>query len=227
MLFCNVVCISDWLTALLLDRSVNNSSLLCSKRTGPTDLSTCWSRQSCLLISFSQPHKRPPPLPWRWSLDDLASRRMRNRICCLLESEYPSPTYIFIQFFRAVTPIVIHCFFSLLNSNRHRRTEQEEDEELLNESTKTTNVCTRFDESPSCKQWPRFFFLFCFLLKLDRRRDNRHDGERWWPFFFSLLLDVKTGKMRDYQVRGLNWLISLYENGINGILADEMVCNFC
>ena len=35
--------------------------------------------------------------------------------------------------------------------------------------------------------------------------------------------DVKGGKMRDYQVRGLNWLISLYENGINGILADEMV----
>ena len=30
--------------------------------------------------------------------------------------------------------------------------------------------------------------------------------------------------MRDYQVRGLNWMISLYENGINGILADEMVC---
>jgi len=29
--------------------------------------------------------------------------------------------------------------------------------------------------------------------------------------------------MRDYQIHGLNWLISLYENGINGILADEMV----
>ena len=29
--------------------------------------------------------------------------------------------------------------------------------------------------------------------------------------------------MRDYQVRGLNWMIGLYENGINGILADEMV----
>jgi len=40
----------------------------------------------------------------------------------------------------------------------------------------------------------------------------------------SRLLDVKWGKLRDYQVRGLNWLISLYENGINGILADEMVC---
>ncbi|RXN09191.1 SWI SNF-related matrix-associated actin-dependent regulator of chromatin subfamily A member 5 [Labeo rohita] len=67
--------------------------------------------------------------------------------------------------------------------NRHRRTEQEEDEELLNESSKATSVCTRFDDSPSY---------------------------------------VKTGKLRDYQVRGLNWLISLYENGINGILADEM-----
>ena len=30
--------------------------------------------------------------------------------------------------------------------------------------------------------------------------------------------------MRDYQLAGLNWLIRLYENGINGILADEMVC---
>uniref|UniRef100_A0A0A1WRH4 Chromatin-remodeling complex ATPase chain Iswi n=1 Tax=Zeugodacus cucurbitae TaxID=28588 RepID=A0A0A1WRH4_ZEUCU len=33
---------------------------------------------------------------------------------------------------------------------------------------------------------------------------------------------IKGGEMRDYQVRGLNWMISLYENGINGILADEM-----
>lgn len=33
---------------------------------------------------------------------------------------------------------------------------------------------------------------------------------------------IKAGEMRDYQIRGLNWMISLYENGINGILADEM-----
>lgn len=39
--------------------------------------------------------------------------------------------------------------------------------------------------------------------------------------------DVKAGEMRDYQIRGLNWMISLYENGINGILADEMVSLFC
>ena len=34
---------------------------------------------------------------------------------------------------------------------------------------------------------------------------------------------VKGGKMRDYQVQGLNWMVSLHHNGINGILADEMV----
>ena len=41
--------------------------------------------------------------------------------------------------------------------------------------------------------------------------------------FYHLPLDIKNGQMRDYQIRGLNWLISLFENGINGILADEMV----
>lgn len=30
------------------------------------------------------------------------------------------------------------------------------------------------------------------------------------------------GKLRDYQIQGLNWLISLYENKLSGILADEM-----
>ena len=33
---------------------------------------------------------------------------------------------------------------------------------------------------------------------------------------------IKFGTMRDYQVEGLNWMISLQENGLNGILADEM-----
>uniref|UniRef100_A0A8C8I8Y1 SNF2 related chromatin remodeling ATPase 1 n=1 Tax=Oncorhynchus tshawytscha TaxID=74940 RepID=A0A8C8I8Y1_ONCTS len=70
-----------------------------------------------------------------------------------------------------------------VGDNRHRRTEQEEDEELLSESRKAANVLVRFEESPSY---------------------------------------VKNGELRDYQIRGLNWMISLYENGINGILADEM-----
>jgi len=28
--------------------------------------------------------------------------------------------------------------------------------------------------------------------------------------------------LKEFQLTGLNWLISLYEIGINGILADEM-----
>lgn len=67
--------------------------------------------------------------------------------------------------------------------HRHRKTEQEEDEELLAETNAMRKSITRFDSS---------------------------------PFY------IKGGELRDYQVRGLNWMISLYENGINGILADEM-----
>lgn len=33
---------------------------------------------------------------------------------------------------------------------------------------------------------------------------------------------VTGGVMRDYQLAGLEWMVSLYENGLNGILADEM-----
>lgn len=69
-----------------------------------------------------------------------------------------------------------------LNDNRHRRTEQEEDEELLAQSRKT-NSSIRFDHSPKY---------------------------------------IEGGEMRDYQIRGLNWMIGLEESGINGILADEM-----
>lgn len=43
------------------------------------------------------------------------------------------------------------CTHLVFFSYRHRRTEQEEDEELLSESRKTSNVCIRFEESPSCE----------------------------------------------------------------------------
>jgi len=34
---------------------------------------------------------------------------------------------------------------------------------------------------------------------------------------------IKSGQLRAYQLEGLNWMIRLQDNGINGILADEMV----
>ena len=39
---------------------------------------------------------------------------------------------------------------------------------------------------------------------------------------------MTAGTMREYQVAGLQWMASLYNNGLNGILADEMVrCPLC
>ncbi|KAF3359386.1 hypothetical protein VDGD_01523 [Verticillium dahliae] len=67
-------------------------------------------------------------------------------------------------------------------NERRRRTEAEEDAELLRDEKHGGSAEVVFRESPSFIQ----------------------------------------GEMRDYQVAGLNWLISLHENGISGILADEM-----
>ena len=36
------------------------------------------------------------------------------------------------------------------------------------------------------------------------------------------LLPLVKGELRDYQLKGVKWLISLYQNGLNGILADQM-----
>ena len=32
------------------------------------------------------------------------------------------------------------------------------------------------------------------------------------------------GELMDHQVEGVRWLASLWENGVSGVLADEMVC---
>ena len=42
------------------------------------------------------------------------------------------------------------------------------------------------------------------------------------PFPARQPAEVTGGTMREYQLAGLDWLVSLYENGLNGILADEM-----
>ena len=35
---------------------------------------------------------------------------------------------------------------------------------------------------------------------------------------------LKFGTLRDYQLEALNWLINLYDTGINGILAEYVLC---
>ena len=53
-------------------------------------------------------------------------------------------------------------------------------------------------------------------------RDEKRGGAKQMTIFRESPAFVKGGEMRDYQVAGLNWLVSLHENGISGILADEM-----
>ncbi|KZT18698.1 SNF2 family DNA-dependent ATPase [Neolentinus lepideus HHB14362 ss-1] len=48
------------------------------------------------------------------------------------------------------------------------------------------------------------------------------DDEDDQPFVFEESPSFINGMMRPYQLQGLNWMVSLHHNGLNGILADEM-----
>jgi ATP-dependent DNA helicase len=50
--------------------------------------------------------------------------------------------------------------------------------------------------------------------------NQTHEGDEQYTFAQPEL--VTGAKLRDYQLAGVQWMISLYENGLNGILADEM-----
>ncbi|KAI9306125.1 SNF2 family N-terminal domain-containing protein [Cunninghamella echinulata] len=53
-------------------------------------------------------------------------------------------------------------------------------------------------------------------------KDESGEQDDQLTVFTSSPSYVTGGTLREYQVQGLNWMISLFENGINGILADEM-----
>ena len=53
-------------------------------------------------------------------------------------------------------------------------------------------------------------------------REEDTDDEEGIEFQFRESPEYINGKLRDYQVQGLNWLVSLHKNRLAGILADEM-----
>ncbi|KAG0670478.1 chromatin-remodeling ATPase isw1 [Maudiozyma exigua] len=57
------------------------------------------------------------------------------------------------------------------------------------------------------------------LLKEEEDEENDEDNIQ---FEFRDSPGYVDGQLRPYQIQGLNWLISLHNNGLSGILADEM-----
>lgn len=53
-----------------------------------------------------------------------------------------------------------------------------------------------------------------------KNEEEEEEGDKQYSFVQPEL--VTGAKLRDYQLAGVQWMISLYENGLNGILADEM-----
>lgn len=52
--------------------------------------------------------------------------------------------------------------------------------------------------------------------------ENKDTQEEFSTTVFTESPGYIQGTLRNYQIQGLNWLVSLYENSISGILADEM-----
>jgi len=64
---------------------------------------------------------------------------------------------------------------------------------------------------------------------LTRSREDRlaedctlSEEERWEKEQANLVPLLTGGKLKSYQIKGVKWLISLWQNGLNGILADQM-----
>ena len=56
----------------------------------------------------------------------------------------------------------------------------------------------------------------------DEDNDDMYEQEKTITRLYSQPSILVGGKLTNYQLDGLNWIISLYERGLNGILADEM-----
>jgi ATP-dependent DNA helicase len=69
-------------------------------------------------------------------------------------------------------------------------------------------------------------------LKSAQEKHKAKVGSGDKPIFIQPPLLADGCVLKDYQLEGVRWLTSLFENGVSGILADEMVSryrdlNFC
>lgn len=62
----------------------------------------------------------------------------------------------------------------------------------------------------------------CKEEKTEEDSDNLTEEERLWKEQMELVPLLIGGRLRSYQMKGVKWMISLWQNGLNGILADQM-----
>ncbi|XP_057857656.2 ATP-dependent DNA helicase DDM1 [Cryptomeria japonica] len=56
----------------------------------------------------------------------------------------------------------------------------------------------------------------------DNDSDDLKEEERNWKEQMNLVPLLTGGRLKSYQIKGVKWLISLWQNGLSGILADQM-----
>lgn len=73
------------------------------------------------------------------------------------------------------------------------------------------------------------YSIFVFKIEDDEYHKNTTEEQTYYSIAHTVHEVVTeqatimvNGYLKEYQVKGLEWMVSLYNNNLNGILADEM-----
>ncbi|KAJ8942776.1 hypothetical protein NQ318_002936 [Aromia moschata] len=102
------------------------------------------------------------------------------------------------------------------------REEEEKDVDQAKEIIKKAKfLCTSLESYPlaQCYFWLKMMNITKNSLEEQTYYSIAHTVHEIVTEQASILVN---GKLKEYQVKGLEWMVSLYNNNLNGILADEM-----
>ncbi|ORX88944.1 hypothetical protein K493DRAFT_73220 [Basidiobolus meristosporus CBS 931.73] len=118
--------------------------------------------------------------------------------------------------------------YSQFLTQKLEKEQQEKRDKALDQKQASTNATTRKSTRGRKRKNPENeAFDEISELELAKRHKNEN-GKASTPSALGQNVSARQpilltgGIMKEYQLAGLEWLVSLYENGLNGILADEM-----